>query len=517
VVLAVLLGALWALQQSARQDHYAERLVFYCAAGIKQPVEAAIAAYEDYYRETHGKDVLIDVRYGGSGTLLSQLQVAGDADLYLAADVSYLDRAREQGLVRETIPLAEMTPVIGLAEGQSASIRSLQDLLDGNFRYGLGTQDGPAIGQVARSAVERLGQWEAFERGAAVMKPTVNDLGTDVQIGALDAAIVWDTIARQFGLDYVNDPALDEESVEITVGVTAASDQPTAALHFARFLAAPGKGAEHFEASGYRVREGDRWADRPEVNFYSGGVNRRAMEQILAAFQEREGVRVNTTFQGCGALNAQLETFRNQDPDYGFPDGYLLCDVYYLDPVKDWFEEGFAVSSTPIVIVTGKDNPHGIESLEDLTKPGLRIVVGHPTHCTIGGLTERLFKAKGLFEDIEPNIVERQPSSGLMVPPVVSGAADVSLAYYSDTLPERDKLHVVHIDSDYARAVQPFTVAYTSHYKQLMHRLYAFIGESEEIYDALGFGWELGRSPEEFDVVAPAGARPRGGAAGGAG
>jgi molybdate transport system substrate-binding protein len=234
------------------------------------------------------------------------------------------------------------------------------------------------------------------------------------------------------------------------------------------------------------------------------------MEPILAEFQQREGVRINTVFQGCGALNAQLETIRDQDTDRGFPDGYLLCDVYYLDPVKDWFESGTAVSSTPIVIVTAKNNPHGIESLEDLTQPGLRIVVGHPTHCTIGGLTERLFKAKGLFERIEPNIVERQPSSGMMVPPVVSGAADASLAYYSDTLPERDSLHVVHIDSEYAQAVQPFTVAYTSKHKQLMYRLYDFIGRSEEIYRELGFGWELGRSVEEFEVVSPAGARPSG-------
>ena len=510
ILLAVLIGALVLLGRSVERDHYAERLTLYCAAGIKEPVDAIIAEYEQYYQDTKGRSIRIDVQYAGSGTLLSQLRVGNTGGLYLAGDDSYIERGREYGVLDEAIPLAEMKPVIALSEAAGGRVTSLRDLLDGDIRYAIGTPEGTAVGQAARNALESLGEWETFEQNLTVTKPTVNDLGNDLQIGSIDAAIIWDVTARQFGLDYVTDPALDAEPVRVTVAVLNGTEPAAAALHFARFIGAPEKGLQHFEAHHFDVVEGDRWADRPEVNFFSGGVNRRALEPILEAFQEREGVRINTVFQGCGALNAQLETIRDQNPDLGFPDGYLLCDVYYLDPVKDWFEEGVAVSSTPIVIVTSKDNPHNIERLEDLANPGVRIVVGHPTHCTIGGLTERLFKAKGLFEAIEPNIIERQPSSGMMVPPVVSGAADASLAYYSDTLPERDKLAVIHIDSEYAQAVQPFTVAYTSHHKHLMHRLYDFIGQSQEIYDALGFGWKLGQSVDQFEVVAPAGARPSG-------
>jgi molybdate transport system substrate-binding protein len=508
LLMIVLLAALAGLGRMSQRGQYAEELVFYCAAGLQRPVEAIIADYKVFYESTHGKAVHIEVHYGGSGTLLSQLHVAQSGDLYLAADAAYVERARAQGTVRESIPLATMKPVIALSERGRGKIESLQDLLEGDHRFGIGVPEGPAIGEATRSALIRMGQWPAFEQKATVTKPTVNDLANDVRIGAVDAAIVWDTIAEQYGLAWVTDPYLDLESVRVMIGVVEASEKPTAALHFARFLAAPEHGLQRFQEHGFSIVEGDRWADIPEVTFFSGGVNRRAMEPILEAFQAREGVRINTVFQGCGALNAQLATIRDQNPDMGFPDGYLLCDVYYLDPVRDWFEGGVAVSSTPIVIVTAKDNPHGIESLEDLARPGIRLVVGHPTHCTIGGLTERLFHAKGLYDAIAPNIVERQPSSGMMVPPVVSGAADASLAYYSDTLPERARLHVVRIDSEYAQAVQPFTVAHTSRHKQLMHRLYDFIGRSEEIYTELGFGWELGRSADEFEVIAPAGARP---------
>ncbi len=286
------------------------------------------------------------------------------------------------------------------------------------------------------------------------------------------------------------------------------SEQPTAALHFARFLAAEDRGLRHFEKHYFETHHGDKWEEEPEVNFFSGALNRRVMEPILERFEQREGVRVNTLYQGCGALNAQMAAIQDQNPDMGFPDAYLACDVYYLDPVSDWFTDKYAVSSTRMVIATQDGNPHDIQSLEDLKQPGLRIVVGHPTHCTIGGLTERLFKAEGLYEEVMENVVEKQPSSGMMVPPVASGAADASIAYYNDTLPEKDRLHVVEIDSEYSRAVQPFGIASTSQHRNLMMRLYRTIGQSQEVFEELGFGWELGRSPDEFELVAPAGARP---------
>lgn len=502
-----LLVMLSVLRRPAVIERDAERLVLYCAAGLQAPVRQVIADYERYYQEKHGKPLRVRVEYAGSGTLLSRLRVERSGDLFLAGDHAFIDLAREYGLVGESLELATMTPVIAVAEHSVDAIESLDDLLTGDYRIAIGTPEGTAIGAATREALQNQGLWEAFAGNVEVTKPTVNDLANDVKLGAVDAAIVWDVIARQFGLRHVADPALTGQSARVEIGILSATRQPSAALHFARFLAAPEHGARRFKEHHFESIEGDRWADVPEVTFFSGALNRRALTPIIEAFEKREGVRVNTVYQGCGALNAQMGIIRDQDPDHGFPDAYLACDVYYLDPVKDLFQDKKTVSSTRIVIVTRKDNPHDIQRLEDLTRPGLRIVVGHPTHCTIGGLTERLFKAEGLYDEIMKNVVEQQPSSGMMVPPVVSGAADASLAYYNDTLPERDRLHVIELDTEYARAVQPFGIASTSRNKHLMLRLYRSIGRSRGIYEELGFGWEMGRSPDEFELVAPAGAR----------
>ena len=92
LVLGLLIGALMLLRggSGSRADG---AITLYCAAGIKKPIKATI----DQYAEEYG--IAVDVQYGGSGTLLSSIEVSGKGDLYLAADDSYIKLAREKGLV----------------------------------------------------------------------------------------------------------------------------------------------------------------------------------------------------------------------------------------------------------------------------------------------------------------------------------------------------------------------------------------------------------------------------------
>ena len=83
-------------------------LFLYCAAGMKQPVAAVVAAYEQEYGTS------VQVQYAGSGTLLNNLRITRTGDLYLAADRSYMTLARAAELVDEELPLADMRPVISL-------------------------------------------------------------------------------------------------------------------------------------------------------------------------------------------------------------------------------------------------------------------------------------------------------------------------------------------------------------------------------------------------------------------
>jgi molybdenum ABC transporter molybdate-binding protein len=456
---------------------------------MRIPVERIAAEYEQQY------GVHVQLQYGGSNTLLSQMEVSQVGDLYLAADEMYIDLAQDKGLVREAIPVARMRPVLAVAAGNPQGVSGIKDLLRDDVRVALANADQAAVGREARALLRETGQWSELEqhvRAHGVFKPTVSDVANDIKLGAVDAGIVWDATAAQYPeIEAIPVPELEPGVSLISVGVMSRSKQPTTALRFARFLAARDRGLRYFSDAGFQAVDGDVWAEVPELTFFVGSVNRRALEETVKEFAQREVVEINTVYNGCGILTAQMRSMLGDDQTGGFPDMYMACDVYYLDTVRDLFQDAVNVSNTDIVIVVQEGNPKQIQGLPDLARPGVRVAVGQPEQCTIGVLSKRLLQAEGLYEEVQQNIVTQTATSALLVPNITTGSADAVLAYATDTLAEQDKCDTVPIDSPLAKAIQPYSIARSSDFKYLGRRLYQAIARSRERFEKAGFVWRL--------------------------
>lgn len=489
-ILLLLLCAV-GIWQLGRPDAPPERpgdpLTLFCAAGLKPAMDEILTTYQSTYKVT------VDIQYGGSGTLLSSIQIVPRGDLYLPADSSYLEEAIQKDLVRESIPAAHLSLVLAVPEGNPAGITSLDDLLRDGVRLAVAHPDQAAVGRRTRQVLQKRGLWASVEQRVKVMKPTVSDVATDLKLKAVDAAFIWSATAHQFsGVEVVPVPDLDPDPMVMAVGVLSASKQPTRALHLARYLTARDRGLPVLARHGFTPLEGDTWADHPRLIFFAGSVNRQAITPVIQAFEAREGVQINTVFNGCGILTSQMRVIHEQEQDLGFPDMYIACDVYYLDNVRDWFQDAVNVSSTDMVIVVPKGNPQGLQTLDDLTQPGLRVAIGQPEQCTIGALTRRMLQALNLYEPVLENVVTQTPSSAMLVPSVVTGAADATLAYRTDTLSVTNQVDTVLIPSDLAQAVQPFSIARRCPHKRMARRFRDLLGTASDSYTAYGFQWQFG-------------------------
>jgi molybdenum ABC transporter molybdate-binding protein len=479
-------------------------LMMYAAAGLRGPAEQIAAQYKQAY------GVEVSLQFGGSNSLLNQLQVNkfDTADLFLAADDFYTEKAVELGLAAEVLPIATQRPVIAVRKDAALEIDSLDDLLADSVRVSMADPEQAAIGKAVKSALEGTAadgaspwsQLAAHVTAKGVYKPTVNDVATDVVLGAVDAGIMWD--ATVAGPEYrdklraIHIPEFDAQEEMVSLAVLQSSPQPTAALKFARFLAASDRGLPVFADAGLQAIEGDAWAETPELTFFCGAVNRRAVERVVDEFQKREGVVINTVYDGCGTLTGRMQTIDGQQTALGFPDIYMACDRYYLDNVKDWFQEDYDVSDMEIVLAV----PHGsttVSSLSDLTKPGVRVAIGQPDQCTLGALTRRLLQQQGLYDALvekqsqAAEVVVEKPSSALIVPDVVTGHVDVGVAYLTDVLAEQDRVDVIHIDAPQNVAIQPFSIARSSGRKHLARRFFVHLSRSREAFEALGFHFRL--------------------------
>ena len=484
---------------SSRGSDSSASLFVYCAAGIRAPVEAVKADYEQRY------GTAVQLQYGGSNTLLSQLEFSRTGDLFLAADDSYLRQAVERGLVRETIPLAVMRPVILVAGGNPKHILGIDDLLRSDVRTALGNPDQAAIGKKTRELLTASGHWERLQNQVTqtgVFKPTVPEIANDVKIGSVDAAIVWDTTAAQYKtLEAVRTVELDAGTAQVAIGVLTSCQNPARALRFARFLAARDQGLLVFQADGFQTVAGDVWAEIPQLNFFCGAVNRRAVASVIKTFEDREGVQVNTVYNGCGILTAQMRSIHDQRQTAGFPDTYMACDRFYLDSVKEWFQEDVDISDTEVVIAVPRGNPAKIHDLQDLTRPGIRVSLGQPDQCTIGVLTREILQQENVYEAVMRNVATQTATSAMLIPTVTTGAVDASLTYLTDTLAESDKVEAIRIPSAAARAIQPFAISRTSDHKHLARRFYQAISQARDQFEDAGFHFRVPTTPRETQIA----------------
>jgi molybdenum ABC transporter molybdate-binding protein len=449
-------------------------LLVYCAAALRPSVEAAVKSY--------GR--LVDLQFGGSQTLLANAELTKKGDLYIPADDSYLPIARAKNLIAETIALARMTPVLAVAKGNPKGVHSLKDLLRPDVRLAQANPDAAAIGKMVRGVLQKQGTWDEIKAKTLVFKPTVNDVANDLKLGSADAAFVWDTTVRQYPeLERV--AGVDFGVVgNVPVAVLKSSASPTAALRFARYLAAPDRGLPEFAKNGFETVEGDAWEEKPTLVLYAGAMLRPAIEKTIAAFEQREGCTVTRVYNGCGILVGQMKAGAT-------PDLYFACDAQFMSQVKDKFEPAVDVSQNQLVILVPKGNPKGIQTLRDLGKPGLRVGVGHEKQCALGALTQETLVQSRLQSEVMKNVVVQAPTGDLLVNELRTGALDAVVAYVSNATSAADVLEAKPIDVPCALAVQPVAVSRDAKRKQIAARLIEALrsGESRARFEAEGFRW----------------------------
>ncbi|MFH1344130.1 MAG: substrate-binding domain-containing protein, partial [Pseudomonadota bacterium] len=301
---------------------------------------------------------------------------------------------------------------------------------------------------------------------------------------------IWNSLIQQFDLQAVETDTLTAGKQTAMVAVLKDADRPTAALQFARYLTSRDKGMPHFARHHFEpIEDADVWDEHPEIAIMSGAMLKPGIEDALKRFEKREGVKINTTYNGCGILVDQMKAGAK-------PEAYVSCDSSFMTQVQDGFEPSVDLSRNPMVIVVQKGNPKGIKTLEDLTREGLKIGLAHPVNSALGALTDRLLKRVGLHEKLysAENRVIHTPSAHMLINQMRTGSLDACVAYISNarSAPQNEKfLDTIEIPLPDALATQPYAVSKQTDHRYLMYRLRDAIttAETSRRFESLGFNW----------------------------
>jgi molybdate transport system substrate-binding protein len=166
-------------------------LSLYCAVEVRLPVESIVDRFQ---RRTGAR---VQAHYAPSHLLLKQIERSGNGDLLLSIDSLSIHQARGQEWSDAGRPIACLVPVILVSTAYPHPIRNVADLAAPGIRLGLASEE-TALGGITLAILQNSGiGMDHFERNRIHSEATAAELARAVEIGRIDAAIVWRPWAQQ--------------------------------------------------------------------------------------------------------------------------------------------------------------------------------------------------------------------------------------------------------------------------------------------------------------------------------
>ncbi len=169
-----------------------ERIAVFCGSASKPAMEDAGSAFEQR------TGIKVDLNFGGSGTMLSQMKIARRGDVYIPGSPDYLLIAEKQGIIDPTTTriLAYLVPAINVQPGNPKNIRTLIDLAKPGVRVGIGNPEAVCVGLYAIELLERNRLLEQVQKNIVTHAPSCEAVEALVALKKVDAVIGWDVFSQ---------------------------------------------------------------------------------------------------------------------------------------------------------------------------------------------------------------------------------------------------------------------------------------------------------------------------------
>ena len=228
-----------------RAQHYqvpGKELRVGCGSSMRLVLEDLAAVFQ---AET-GRKVLCN--YGGSGTVLLQIEGSREGDVYVCHDpFAYV--CEQKKLSERWHTMAYMEPTLAVAKGNPKTVRGLRDLLRADLQVGLPHREYSTRGKMLWATLGKGGMADAM-RGRRFFESRTHDLVNQLKLNTVDIAVLWDApvkampefeavpIEEQFKVDAVTSATSGRTysmgRVKVTAVRLSISKEPLLAAQFAK-------------------------------------------------------------------------------------------------------------------------------------------------------------------------------------------------------------------------------------------------------------------------------------------
>ncbi len=219
----------------------AEELLVFAGAASKPPTDEAAKLYEQK------TGVKIELVFGGSGFVLSQMKLAKQGDIYFPGSSDYMEKAKRDGdvLLDTEKVIVYLVPAINVQKGNPHNIRTLKDLTKPGLKVAIANPEGVCVGAYAVEIIEKEFTPEekaAFRRNLVNYTESCEKTATAISLKMADAVIGW-SVFEHWDAARIQTVPLPKEQIPrigyIPVAISKFTKDRAAAQRFIDFLTGP--------------------------------------------------------------------------------------------------------------------------------------------------------------------------------------------------------------------------------------------------------------------------------------
>lgn len=237
---------------TSNADERSTELFISAASSMTDSILSLAAVYEK-----DNPTVKLTINFGGSGSLMRQIEQGSPVDVFISASTDKMDTLDEQSLILEgTRSNLLMNELVLICPKESSSIEGFNDLNASSVEhFAIGEPNSVPAGKYAKEALSTMGLYLELS-DKLIFAKNVREVLTWVETGNAEAGLVYETDALTSDKITIVAPADTSTYSPIIypIAIIKASEQAEAAKDFIAFLYSQ-QGKDTFKLYGFHMAE----------------------------------------------------------------------------------------------------------------------------------------------------------------------------------------------------------------------------------------------------------------------
>ncbi len=170
-----------------KKINYIDSITVFCGSANKPAMEEIAKIYEKEKR------IKVNLLFGGSGTLLSQLELSNKGEIYLPGSPDYIIIGNNKKLLIKGSDriISYLVPAIIVPKGNPAGVSSLKDLTKKGLRIGIGNPETVCLGLYGIELLEKNGLLEPVMKNVVTFGASCSKTANLSALNKVDAILGW--------------------------------------------------------------------------------------------------------------------------------------------------------------------------------------------------------------------------------------------------------------------------------------------------------------------------------------